>query len=457
MSVAVRLPVVARLPMVARLQGSRAGLAITLTVALTATMSPLALTAARADSPTPRLLPGVSQDKPIRLIASRTPVRDASSRVWRPDATYATGGRLVHSINGVAGTANQVLYQRERLGVTGYRIPVDAPGTYFVNLFTSELRGALPGRRVWDVTAEGHTVASHVDVAHSVGQDRAWHVMFTSRVTDGALNLHFPRHIGVPVIGAVQVDYQSANLVKRTLFRDEFKGRPGSAPSPLRWGYDVGGNGWGNNEQQSYTSAKRNVSLDGRGHLVITARKETYTGTDEITRPYTSARIKTAGRFSFRYGHAIARINVPRGRGLWPAFWALGDNVRSVGWPLCGEIDVVETLGSQPRVVHAVVHAAQSGGGHWLAGAPLRRPNPVAGTFHDYGMVWGPSGIAMSIDGITYMTIAAADLGPQDFWNFTHPFHLLLNLAVGGNWPGAPNRRTPFPAFMLVDSVRVTN
>ena len=448
---------VGSLPVVARLRRSRAGLAITLTVALAATMSPLALTAARADSPMPRLLPGVSQDQPIRLVASRTPYRDGSSRVWRPDATYATGGRLVHSINGVAGTANPVLYQKQRLGVTGYRIPVDAPGTYFVDLFTAEMRGALRGQRVWDVTAEGHPVASLVDVARNVGQDRAWHVMFTTRVTDGALNLHFPQHRGVPLIGAVEVDFQSANLVKRTLFRDEFKGRGGSAPNPLRWGYDVGGNGWGNNEQESYTSAKRNVSLDGRGHLVITARRENYTGHDGITRPYTSARIKTTGRFSFRYGHAIARINVPRGRGLWPAFWALGDNVRSVGWPLCGEIDIMETLGSQPRVVHAVVHAGESGGGHWLAGAPLRRPNPVAGTFHDYAAVWGPSGISMSIDGITYMTIASADLGPQDFWNFTHQFHLLLNLAVGGNWPGAPNQRTQFPAYMLVDYVRVTN
>ena len=428
----------------------------TLAVALTATLSPLALTAASADSPTPRLIPGVSQDKPIRLVASRTPVRDASQRVWQPDATYATGGRLVRSLHAIRGTANPALYQKARLGVSGYRIPVNAPGTYFVDLFTAEVRGALPGRRVWNVAAEGRTVASLVDVAHSAGQDRAWHVMFTTRVTDGALNIRVLRHTGEPLIGAVEVNYQSSNLVKRTLFRDEFKGRAGSAPSPLRWGYDIGGNGWGNNEQESYTAAKRNVSLDGRGHLVITARRETYTGADEITRPYTSARLKTTGRFSFTYGHAIARINVPKGRGLWPAFWALGDNVRSVGWPLCGEIDVMEVLGSQPRVVHGVVHAARSGGGHWLAGAPLRRPNPLAGTFHDYGVVWGPTGIAMSIDGITYMTIAAEDLAPQDFWNFQHSFHLLLNLAVGGNWPGAPTRRTPFPAYMLVDSVRVT-
>jgi beta-glucanase (GH16 family) len=239
------------------------------------------------------------------------------------------------------------------------------------------------------------------------------------------------------------------------LFRDEFNGPAGRGPSRLRWQKDKGGRGWGNNELQSYTGRPRNLALDGRGHLFITARREMYTGTDGITRDFTSARIKTQKRFSFQYGRADARVLVPRGRGLWPAFWALGDNINSVGWPLCGEIDVMEFLGSQPRIVHAAVHAGQAGGGDWLAGTPLRFHEPVAGVYHDYGMVWGPSGIAMSLDGRTFMTVSSGDLGPQDLWNFTHPFHLLLNLAVGGDWPGSPTSRTPFPAIMSVDYVRV--
>jgi beta-glucanase (GH16 family) len=149
-------------------------------------------------------------------------------------------------------------------------------------------------------------------------------------------------------------------------------------------------------------------------------------------------------------------VLVPKGRGLWPAFWALGDNINSVGWPLCGEIDIMENLGSQPHIVHAVVHGGQTSGGTWLAGAPLKPAVSVAGNYHDYGLVWGPSGIAMSIDNRTYMTVGSGDLGPQDLWNFTHSFHLLLNLAVGGDWPGSPTSRTPFPAVMSVDSVRVT-
>lgn len=435
-------------------QSSLRAAAAAVAVTLVATLSPVGLTQA-ADAGPP-LLPGVSQDKPIRLTASRTPIRDVSSRVWQPDAPYARGGRLVGSLHQVAGTANPTLYQHARLGVTDYAINVNGPATYFVNLFTAELRGARPNHRVWNVTAEGHKVATDVDVSQAAGYDRAWHVMFPVIVTDGTLNIHLTRRVGTPVVGAVEVDYQSANLVKSTLFHDNFSGQGGTRPNPARWGYDTGGDGWGNNEQETYTAQKTNVSLDGNGHLVIAARHETFKGRDGITRNYTSGRIKTLHRFSFQYGRAVARINVPRGQGLWPAFWALGDNVGTVGWPLCGEIDVMEHLGSQPRVVHASVRAGRQSGGGWLAGRPWRWHSALTTAFHEYGLVWGPSGIAMSLDGRTYMTVAAADLPPEDLWNFNHSFYLLLNLAVGGNWPGAPNEKTQFPAYMVVDDVRVT-
>ena len=424
-------------------------------LALLATLSPLPLSHAQAANQAPTALPAVTPRAPIRLVAANKAVRDTSGNVWQPDRLFAQGGRLVGSLAEVRGTANPALYQRARLGVTGYRIPVRSPGTYFVDLFTAELRGARPGHRVWNVTAEGHTTATSVDVRKDAGPYRAWHVMFPVVVTDGLLNLHVVRRVGQPVIGAVEVDYQSSSIVSHTVFQDEFNGPAGRSPSPLRWTYETGGNGWGNNELETYTDRKSNVSLDGHGHLAITARKEQFTGADHITRDYTSARINTAGRFSFRYGRAVARISVPKGRGLWPAFWALGDNISTVGWPLCGEIDVMEHLGSQPHVVHAVVHAGHANGGGWLAGSPFRTRSRLAGTYHAYELTWGPSGIAMAIDGRTYMTVASADLAPQQLWNFGHPFHLLLNLAVGGTWPGSPGPRTPFPAVMSVDSVRV--
>ena len=431
--------------------GSRL-LAAAATVAVGAALTPLPLAGAQS----PVGIPSVRPDQPIRLVASKVPMQDASSHLWQPDAAYAVGGHLVKSIAQVRGTANPFLYQLARKGVTGYRVPVHTPGMYFVNLYTAELRGAHPGRRVWDVTAEGHVGATAIDVAHTAGQDRAWHIMFSVPVTDGVLNLHVHPRVGTPIVGAVEVDYQSASVVHRQLFRDDFNGPAGRSPSALRWQADKGGKGWGNNELQSYTARPSNLALDGKGHLFITARRESFTGADGIPRSYTSARITTHKRFSFQYGRATARILVPKGRGLWPAFWALGDNINSVGWPLCGEIDIMENLGSQPHIVHAVVHGGQTSGGTWLAGAPLRPARPVAGNYHDYAMVWGPSGISMSIDNRTYMTVASGDLGPQDLWNFTHSFHLLLDLAVGGTWPGSPTDRTPFPAIMSVDSVRVT-
>ena len=133
------------------------------------------------------------------------------------------------------------------------------------------------------------------------------------------------------------------------IWSDEFNGAAGTSPSGSNWTAEQGGNGWGNNELQSYTNRPQNVSHDGAGNLAITARKETYTGPDGNTRGYTSARIHTKGKFSFTYGRLEARIRIPAGQGLWPAFWGLGDDVWDVGWPNCGEIDVMEALGNNPE------------------------------------------------------------------------------------------------------------
>jgi beta-glucanase (GH16 family) len=302
------------------------------------------------------------------------------------------------------------------------------------------------------VTAEGRHVTTYpVDVARLAGPDRAWHVVFAVPVTDGTLNLRTVRtHGRRPLIGAVEVDYRNAATTQTTLFRDEFNGLAGTPPSSLRWQFENGGSGFGNGELQTNTSRPRNASLDGKGHLFITARKEWWTGSDGFTRQYTSARIKTDRRFSFQYGTATARIHIPRGRGLWPAFWALGDNFTSVGWPLCGEIDVMENIGSRPRMVYATVHAGRQGGGSWLAGEQHRAPDRLSDDYHVYGVEWGPSALAFWLDGVPYMTVSSADVAPGDLWNF-----LVLDLAVGGSWPGPPGPRTRFPATMAVDYVHV--
>jgi len=400
--------------------------------------------------------PAVSPTSPVRMAASTTTVLDAAAHTFAPDAPYAVGGSLVTTANTVTQTASQPLYKKERLGGTGYTVPVTTAGTYFVDMYVAETRGALAGERVWNVVAEGRPVVASVDIARDAGANHAWHVLFSAPVTDGALNVTFDNVAGVPLVGAVEVDYQSAATAPATVFAEDFNGTAGTSPDRTRWGFATGGNGWGNNELESYTDRPDNASLDGAGNLAITARHETFKGSDGITRNYTSARLTTRNTFQFQYGTVETRLRVPSGKGLWPAFWALGSNQGSVGWPACGEIDVLENLGSEPTKTHATLHSISTAATEWLSGAAATTSAPLAGDFHTFGMVWGPNAISISLDGRTYLSVSASDPLGTNLWNFNHPFFLLLNLAVGGNWPGAPDSTTVFPATMSVDYVRVT-
>jgi beta-glucanase (GH16 family) len=243
---------------------------------------------------------------------------------------------------------------------------------------------------------------------------------------------------------------------KKLVWADEFNGPAGSSPNSNNWSFDTGGNGWGNNELESYTSRPQNASLDGQGNLVITAHAEKYTGADGITRTYTSARLQTLNSFQFQYGLAEARIQVPAGKGLLPAFWMLGNEAyeNSEAWPACGEIDAMEVLGSEPNVLNGTLH------GPWPSapdgvGGTVDSSAPLSAGFHVYAVEWSPGRISFLLDGVVYKTITPENLPPGAAWPFDHPFFLLLNLAVGGNWPGSPNASTQFPAHMTVDWVRV--
>lgn len=241
------------------------------------------------------------------------------------------------------------------------------------------------------------------------------------------------------------------------VWSDEFSGPAGASPDPAKWSLESGGNGWGNNELEYYTARPSNVSLDGKGHLAITARAETYTGPDGITRHYTSARIQTDGLFATAYGRVEASIKLPAGRGLWPAFWALGQRADTIGWPWCGEFDVMENLGNDPFTVYGSIHGPQAGAarGQYGLTAPVRSRTSLATGFHTYGVTWSPDRIVFTLDGVPYSTRTPASLGRGQRWVFNQRFFLLLNVAVGGRWPGRPGAGTRFPATMLVDWVRV--
>ncbi|MEU5714693.1 lectin [Streptomyces sp. NPDC020403] len=241
-------------------------------------------------------------------------------------------------------------------------------------------------------------------------------------------------------------------------FSDEFDGPAGSAVDGGKWQTETGDN-VNNHERQYYTAGNSNAALDGQGHLVVTARKENpgnyqcWYGRCE----YTSARLNTAGRFTTTYGRVEARMKIPRGQGMWPAFWMLGDDIGQVGWPSSGEIDVMENVGFEPSTVHGTLHGpGYSGSGGIGAGYTLPGGQAFADAFHTFAVDWSPNSITWSVDGTVYQRRTPADLGGKQ-WVFDKPFFVILNLAVGGYWPGDPDASTAFPQQLLVDYVRVSS
>jgi len=242
---------------------------------------------------------------------------------------------------------------------------------------------------------------------------------------------------------------------------DEFDGPAGAQPDPQKWGYDTGGSGWGNQELEYYTANADNAALDGQGNLLITARRAALdSGLDCWNGPcaYTSARLLTKGKFEFTYGRVEARMRVPFGQGMWPAFWMLGSDIDSSLWPACGEIDIMENIGREPNIVHGTAHGLGYSGAQGIGG-PYVLPSKTQGNFgdgfHVFAIEWKPGAIRWYVDGQQYFAASSADVQGRGEWAFNHPFFLLLNLAVGGVWPGAPDATTTFPQSLAVDYVRV--
>ncbi|WP_223465580.1 glycoside hydrolase family 16 protein [Massilia soli] len=225
---------------------------------------------------------------------------------------------------------------------------------------------------------------------------------------------------------------------------DEFDG---AALDARTWVAETGGHGFGNNELQYYTARPENVRVSD-GFLVIEARREKYEN-----REYTSARIKTAGLKERTYGRYEARLKLPKGQGIWPAFWMLGSDIGSTGWPRSGEIDIMENIGKEPSTVHGTLHGPGYSGEHAYGKPSVLAGAKYADDFHVFAVEWEPSEIRWYRDGQLYHTARPALV--KGDWVFEHPFFVLLNLAVGGYWPGYPDATTVLPQRMLVDYVRV--
>ncbi len=242
------------------------------------------------------------------------------------------------------------------------------------------------------------------------------------------------------------------------VWEDNFDGPQGQLPDPANWQFDLGTD-WGNQELQCYTDRATNASLDGASNLVITARAESYSGPAAgiggvpcTATGYTSARLNTAGLHQQEQGRFEARIKIPTSTGMWPAFWMLGANLPSVGWPRAGEIDIMENLGRTPSSVVGSLHGPGYSGAN-----PVTRRYDLVGSrfdadFHTFAVEWSSDRINWFVDSTLYQSIKKS-YTPGD-WVFDHPFYLILNLAVGGGPPGPPTG-TVFPQQMVVDWVRV--
>ena len=242
------------------------------------------------------------------------------------------------------------------------------------------------------------------------------------------------------------------------VWSDEFSSPDGSAPDPSKWTYDTGGKGWGNTELECYTTRLQNAQING-GNLVITAQQENapFVCSDGSTNSYTSARLKTQGLFSQAYGRFEARIKVSAGQGMWPAFWMLGKDITTAGWPTCGEIDIMENIGKEPGTVHGSLHGPSTTTRTSDATSIFTLPagQAFADDFHLFAVEWERGVVRFYVDSNLYATFTESQWPAGGTWVFDHPFFIILNVAVGGNWPGSPDSSTVFPRHLLVDYVRV--
>ncbi len=252
-------------------------------------------------------------------------------------------------------------------------------------------------------------------------------------------------------VGCNEDETQTVTTLTNLTFEDNFD-TDGSIDE-TSWNYDLGignaisGDGWGNNELQYYTDRSENIKVEG-GMLHITALQESFQGS-----AFTSARITTKGKVEQQYGRFEARIQLPWGQGIWPAFWLLGNNIDEVSWPQCGEIDIMEYRGQAPSTLIGTIHGPGYSGGEAVSKEYHLPADRFDTGFHVFGIEWGPDYINFYVDDVLYNQITPEDVEGE--WVFDHPFYIILNVAVGGDFVGPPNANTVFPQTMLVDYVRV--
>ncbi|MBF9239094.1 glycoside hydrolase family 16 protein [Hymenobacter sp. BT683] len=248
----------------------------------------------------------------------------------------------------------------------------------------------------------------------------------------------------VPVVPVTNEEARNYAEYSDLVWSDEFDG---SSLDQTKWGYDLGGGGWGNNELQSYTNSSDNSFVNG-GNLTIQARRQ-----QAGSNAYTSARLLTKNKKTFVYGRIDTRAKIPKGKGVWPAIWMLGADIDQNNWPKCGEIDIMELRGSRPKELLATMHFPDAQGARRLKGTTNNVAVDLSEDFHIYSVVRSKDQIRMYLDGELYFTFGTADTVGGGY-PFNNPFFMILNVAVGGDFDGNPDASTVFPQQMQVDYVR---
>ncbi len=334
-----------------------------------------------------------------------------------------------------SGSPIAVGWSRRWAGVASrpcYLLPIPARGTWLVTFGLGKTAATA-----LTLTADG--AAGPVRQAADLHHLRR--VSLTVPATGGSLRAGLePASVPITVTSVTLTLARHETTPPRTIFADDFDGpRLDSA----KWRPELGDHGWGNRELQNYTASTANLAVTA-GRLSIIARRGPAPGT------FTSGRLNS--RFSAAYGHLEARIRTPGGAGLLPAFWMLGADAARLHWPRCGEIDIMESLGRrEPSTVHATIHGPDQAGRPWQLEVPMSTPRPPSGGFHLYTLDWWPGSVQISFDGTAYASFAPEDLSPGRPWLFDKPYYVLLNVAVGGDWPQSPSPSLRFPQTMQVD------
>ncbi len=388
---------------------------------------------------------------PVRLTAAAKGFVDSQGQRWQPAGSRLDGTRRAAVRSPDAIYSTPALYETAALKPRHARVRVPAPGRYAVTLYLVD-----PGPSGRDGVLAVSSAASggtrftrraSVTVPSGSAQTVPTHASFEVPLPGRTLDLRFRTLRGHPAVSAIEVQWLGPVTMPpvRTVWSDTFAGAAGSAPDSALWQVQTGF-GWGDGQLQTYSDDPSNIALSGDGRLVMTTRHD--------ADAYTSARIQSVATFPLSRADISARIQVPAGRGLWPAFWANG--VQPPVWPYSGELDIMEMLGQTPGELHGYVHGPTAGQPvrKYENGAILDSRTPLSAAPHTYEMRSEPGVVVFLMDGVPYGSVARADIPRGSPWLLDRPYNLVLNVAVGG-WPGPPDGSTPFPSQMTVDDVTV--